>query len=444
MSNPINATIGPHIHQDTTGATALAMKALSDPDNNIGNQLYKLYSTALDDYRTNQGTQAALEAQALYDQGKSFSEVLPLMQDKYSAGALAKAKLGAVYSGALKDITERDTNQRGWEENERSEKRLGLEGERVGIAKGHLKIAQENAARLARQALLLEEAKGLSAGYLEAKAQGLGRAYIDQNRQRIENNSYAKSDIFNVAGNDLIDYSPDDAEVSKNLKLVDPESIRANIRSLEEKRRALTNTEGMSLLIDEDGSVRRKSSNEVFKELAKGREYTGRDYAKFQENYNQEYARLKSLYPNLDDVTLGAILAKSVGTRTLLEGNIPLINNRVDDWDILWNGISEKNAEAAASALKYLTPYKNLLDDETRFKAIEQNESIKKITTELSNKIKNIQSAVAAGRFSAVQGQKAIDRARAEASASISPIIQLLDRALKDGAGVPNTLTPPK
>lgn len=122
MSNPINSNIGSHVNSDTTGATALIMRAMTDPNNNIGNQLYKLYGDGLDVYRSVQGTLAGLEAKALYDQGKSFSEVLPLMQSKYSAGALAKAKLDDVYSGTLKDITERDTNTRAWNSDARSER----------------------------------------------------------------------------------------------------------------------------------------------------------------------------------------------------------------------------------------------------------------------------------------------------------------------------------
>ena len=140
MANPINSNIGPHVNADTTGATALIMRAMTDPNNNVGNQLYKLYGDALDTYRTNQGTLASLEAKALFDQGKTFTDVLPLMQDKYSAGALAKAKLGDVYSGSLKDITERDANQRGWNSDARDDVRLGYEGDRVKIAQGELDV----------------------------------------------------------------------------------------------------------------------------------------------------------------------------------------------------------------------------------------------------------------------------------------------------------------
>lgn len=433
MANPINSNIGPHVSTDTTGPTALITRIMTDPNNNIGNQLYKLYSSGLDDYYTRQGSNASLEAKALYDQGKTFSDVLPSLQDKYSSAALAKAKLDDVYSGSLKDISEREGNERGWQNLELSRQAGDRDQQRINIAKA-------TAAREARQSALLEQVQRLIAEYSEAKAQGLGRSWIDKNRSVLQANPYAMNAIFSQAGTDLIDYSPDDAEVSKNLMLVDPNTVRDQVRNTEEKMRALANTEGMSLFLNPDGSVRHTSSNEVFEKMAKGRGYTGRDYSKFRENWDEAYSRIKSQHQDLDDATIGAILEKTVGTRTIFSGNIPFINNRVDDWNTFWNGRDENTAKAADAALKYLSTYKNLADNRERLNAIQKDDSVKNITSTLTTKVKNIQAAVASGRVSAEEGRKAIDRARAEASASITPIIQMIDTAIRDGAGVPNTL----
>lgn len=316
------------------------------------------------------------------------------------------------------------------DESSRSQQRLNLQ------------IQQVNAQM--RKDRLLEQAKSLQAGFLEAQKQGLGRAYIDQNRSSIEANPYAKSDIFSIAGNDLVDYSPDDATIRQNLSLLNPDEVRNQLRNLEEKKRALAHTEGMSLHINPDGSVRHESSDEVFERMAKGRGYTGKDYSKFRENWNQEYSRLKGMYPDLDDVTLGAILENTVGTRSILSGNVPIFNNRVDDWDIYWSGDSEKAAKAANMATKYLTTYTNLDESSKKLKALLDNESVKKITTELSNKVKSIEAAKQSGRYPPALIQQALDRAYAEASASLTPITQTIDRAIRDGAGIPNTLKKPE
>lgn len=341
-----------------------------------------------------------------------------------------------------------DANMEAWLKDRESEGRalekLKLDKEEGGRSQQRLNLQIQQANAQMRKDRLLEQAMGLKAGFLEAQAEGMGRAYIDKMRSAIEANPYAKADIFGIAGNDLVDFSADDATISKNLSLVDPITIRDQLRDIEDKKRALANTEGMSLLINPDGSVRHKSSNEVFEEMAKGREYTGKDYSKFRENWNEEYARLKGLYPDLDDVTLGAILENTVGTRGIFSGNIPLINNRVDDWNIYWNHKSTDAAKSANMALKYLSDYKNLDEHETKLKAYLENESARKITSELTNKIKAIEAAGRAGRYTPAEVKLAKDRARAEAAASVAPITQLIDRALADGKGIPNTLKKPE
>ena len=327
-----------------------------------------------------------------------------------------------------------DANMEAWlkerEGEGRALEKLKLDKDEGNRSQQRLNLQIQQANAQMRKDRLMEEAQALQSDFLKAKAQGWGTAWLNRYQSKLNANPYAKSQIYAIAGEDLQEYAPIDNDVT--LKAInDPDLLTKAKRENEEARRTLANTDGISTMINADGSLKHESSNQVFERLAKGRGYTGSDYSNLQENWNQAYAAIKAEYPGLSDAQIGAALERSIETRGWTG---PW---RVEDWGVGWSGNHLKAARNIATALGDIGKYQTLTEKGAAIDELIKNDTVRKAQTAYNNKVKNIQAALARGNLSAAEAQNAIKRAEAEAAATIQPAIDLLNSAKAAAAGIP-------
>lgn len=329
-----------------------------------------------------------------------------------------------------------DANMEAWlkerEGEGRALEKLKLDKEEGGRSQQrlNLQIAQANAQM--RKDRLLEQAQALQSEFIKAKAQGWGTAWMNRNQSILDANPYAKAQVYGIAGDDLQEYSPVDNAVTLQA-IKDSDLLTKAIRENEEARRTLANTDGISTVINADGSLKHESSNQVFERLAKGRNYTGDDYGNFQENWNDAYNAIKAKFNNLSDEQIGAILENAIETRGWTGWW------RVDDWDVAGSGKHFNAAKKVQTALGDIAKYKTLTEKGNALEELRKNDTVKKAQTAYSNKVKNIQAAQARGNISAAEAQRALKRAEAEAAAAIQPALDLLNSAKLAASVIPVT-----
>lgn len=355
-----------------------------------------------------------------------IQELLAQKNPKWSANNYADADMEAWYKG-------RDTEGRAIEdlilkkdEGKRSQQRLNLQ--------------IQQAANQARKDKLLEEAQALKANYLKAKEGSYGATWLQQNQARLDANPYAKSDIYGIAGNDLLEFSPDDLKSKPGL--INPQSITDAIRLEEEKARTLANTQGMSTIFDENGEVVRKTGNDFFKKLVEERDYKGSDVSNFKENWQAAYAAIHAKYPNLNDTQIGAILYNTVQHRSPLTGNI--FGLRVDDWGVGGNNTHLEMAESMSGLEDKISAYKTIKENIAELEAFRDSDVVRSAQATYASKLKNIDAAMRAGRISAAEAQNEVGRATAELNITTDKARRLIHQSLLNSAGIPRSLKKPE
>lgn len=417
MANPINSNIGPHVNADTTGATALIMRAMTDPNNNIGDKLYKLYGSALDTIRTNEGTRAALEAKSLYDQGKSFSEVLPGMQDKYSTAALAKAKLNDIYSGSLKDIASRDANTRGWNEDARSDKRLGLDAERVGIAKAQLGLLQQkyqdeqNASRLEAE---LQERMKLDVGLVPS--------WLEEHKGELKANPTAYKAVMALIGNNSnVDLLPVTAKNAGQVQYANP-ALAQELLKQTQIRENKNNQGGFEVLVNPDLELKGESLEEYKDKSAKHYGYTGSDAEKWGARVNRIVTKLMAEGATEKEAVAFIRNADS-------EGWLPWSVNDFDDKAIIdrWRKGQEKVNPNDPNSPTILEQRKHnaliLKKDRENLTGLIDNKTIETLNNTHATKVLRAKQMLEQGLINQEQAVNIIGKANADYRASMNAIM---------------------